>query len=276
MKEWKVCDMIELDPMLINEIAVRGKRIDGRPFEAYRDVQIETGIVTSAEGSARVKLGDTEIVAGIKMEVGAPYPDTQDEGVLTCSAELVPLASPEFESGRPGEEAIELARVVDRAIRESKCLDMKKLCVKEGEAVWMIYVDMDVLNDDGNLIDAACLAATAALASARMPKLVVEGDRYAVDYSVREGALPMSGIPISTTFAKIGPAIVADPNIAEIKAMGARLTIGTIDKDGEIKLCSMQKGGERGLRLEEVDKIIDLAVAKGEELREKIRKAVGA
>ena len=266
--------MIEMDPTLINEIAVRGKRIDGRPFEAYRDVQIETGIITSAEGSARVKLGDTEIVVGIKMDVGTPYPDTQDEGVLTCSAELVPLASPEFESGPHGEEAIELARVVDRAIRESKCLDMKKLCIKAGEAVWMLYVDMDVLNDDGNLIDAACLAASAALASARVPKLVAEGDSYEADYSVHESKLPMTGIPISTTFAKIGPAIIADPNIVEIKAMGARLTVGTIDKNRELKLCSMQKGGDRGLRIEEVDKIIDLAVEKGEELREKVREAV--
>ncbi|MEM7813946.1 MAG: exosome complex protein Rrp42 [Candidatus Aenigmatarchaeota archaeon] len=267
--------MIEMDPVLINEMAMRGKRIDGRPFDAYRDVKIETGIITSAEGSAHVKLGETEVIVGVKLEVGTPYPDSPDEGVLTCSAELVPLASPEFESGPPGEEAIELARVVDRAIRESKCIDMKRLCIKAGEVVWMIYVDIDVLNDDGNLIDAACIAAVAALASARLPKLVVDGDKYEVDYSVHEERLPLGGIPISTTFAKIGPAIAADPNIAEIKAMAARLTVGTIDKEREIKLCSMQKGGECGLRLEEVDKIIDMAVAKGEELREKVRAAVG-
>ena len=266
--------MIEMDPMLINEIAVRGKRIDNRAFDAYRDVQIETGVVSSAEGSARVKLGDTEIIAGIKMEVGTPYPDSPAEGVLTCMAELVPLASPEFEHGPPGEQAIELARVVDRAIRESKCIDFSKLCVKPEEAVWMIYVDMDILNDDGNLIDAACLAAIAALSTTKMPKLVVEGDKYDVDFSVHEQKLPMSGTAISTTFAKIGATIVADPNLAEMKAMGARLTIGTIDKDGEIKLCSMQKGGERGLTIEEVDRIIDLAVAKGEELRAKVKEAV--
>jgi len=267
--------MIEMDPMLITEIAMRGKRIDNRPFDAYRDVTIKTGVVSSAEGSAHVKLGDTEVIAGIKIELGTPYPDTAEEGVLTCSAELLPLASPEFEKGPPGEEAIELARVVDRAIRESKCLDMKKMCVKAEEVVWMVYVDMDVLNDDGNLIDCACLAAATALASAKMPKLNVEGDKYEADYSVHEGGLPMAGIPISTTFAKIGQSIIADPNIVEMKAMGARLTVGTIDKDGEIKLCSMQKGGERGLKLEEVEKIIDLAVAKGEELRAKVKEAVG-
>lgn len=267
--------MIEMDPMLINEIAMRGKRIDNRAFDAYRDVTIETNVVTSAEGSARVRLGETEIIAGIKMEIGTPYPDTQDEGVLSCAAELVPLASPEFESGRPGEEAIELGRVVDRAIRESKCLDTKKLCLKAEEAVWMIYIDMDVINDAGNLIDAACLAATAALASVKMPKVVKEGEKYSVDYKVHEGRLPMNGIPISTTFVKIGQAIMVDPNLVEIKAMGARLTVGTIDKNGELKLCSMQKGGERGLKIEEVDKIIDLAVAKGDELRAKVKEAVG-
>lgn len=267
--------MIEMDPILIWEIAMRGKRIDNRPLDVYRDVTIETGIIGSAEGSARVKIGETEIIAGVKMEVGTPYPDTPAEGVLTCSAELVPLASPEFESGRPGEEAIELARVVDRAIRESKCLDTKKLCIKADEAVWMIYVDMDVLNDDGNLIDASCLAAAAALASAKMPRLLTEGDKYEADYSVHEGPLPMIGIPVSTTFAKITSLIVADPNLEELKAMNARLTVGTIDKGGEIKLCSMQKGGEHGLKVEEVDKMIDLAVVKGEELRDKVKMAVG-
>jgi len=267
--------MIEMDPILIMEMAARGKRIDKRGFEQLREVKIETGIVKSAEGSARVKLGNTDVIAGIKIEIGTPYADSADQGVLTCSAELVRLASPEFESGPPGEEAIELARVVDRAIRESKCIDFSKLCIKPDEAVWMVYVDMDVLNDDGNLIDAACLAAASALASARMPKLSVKGDKYESDYTVHEGPLPMTGIPISTTFAKIGQAIVADPNIEEIKAMGARLTVGTIDKNGALKLCSMQKGGDRGLKIEEVDKIIDLAIAKGDELRKKVCEATG-
>lgn len=262
---------IELDVNIIKEIARKGKRIDGRQADQLRRVEIETGPVTSAEGSARVRLGDTEVLCGIKMELGEPYADTPDEGVLMVAAELVPLASPEFESGRPGEEAIELARVVDRAIRESHAIQFDRLCVEPGKAVWMVYIDIDVLNDDGNLIDASCLAAVAALRTAKLPKLIKKEDgSYEVDYSVHEGAIPMKGIPVETTMAKIDSAIVVDPGISEYKSLDVRLTIGTIDIDGAVNLCSMQKGGAGSLTMEELDRMISLAVEKGKELREKI------
>jgi len=261
--------MIEIDINLIRESIIKNlKRLDNRPFNAYRKIDIKTNVITSAEGSAQVKIGDTEVLAGVKMDIGTPYSDSPDEGVLTCGAELLPLASPEFEFGPPGEEAIELARVVDRAIRESKAIDWKKLCIKENEAVWMVFVDIDVLNDDGNLIDAACIAAVSALATAKIPSYEIKNEKYVVDYTKeKEGRIPMSGIPISTTIVKIGNMILADPTIAEFKAIDARLTIGTIDKDGKIMLCSMQKGGPIGITQNELDKIIDLAVEKGKELR---------
>ena len=265
--------MIEMDPQSIIDVTARGKRLDGRAFESYRDLKIETGLISAAEGSARVRLGNTEVIAGVKIDLGKPYPDSPEEGVLTCSAELIPLASPEFERGPPNEQCIELARVVDRAIRESKCIDFKRLCVKAEETIWMVYVDIDVINDDGNLIDAAGIAAIAALTSAKMPKLMLEGEKYSVNAEVREGKLPMNGIPVSTTFAKIGNSMVADPTSTEWKAISARLTIGTVDKAGELKLCSMQKGGDRGLTLPEVEKMIDLAVEKGDEIRQKIKEA---
>lgn len=258
--------MIELDVNLVKEIVEKNDRLDGRKFDEYREVVIEPGIVSSAEGSARVKLGDTMLVAGVKMQIGEPFPDTPNEGVLIVSAELVPLASPEFESGPPGEQAIELARVVDRAIRESKCIDFKKLFIEEGK-VWMIFVDIDVLDHDGNLIDAAGMAAGAALINARIPQ--IENDKAVSGKRGGEG-LPLNGTPISTTFVRIGSSILADPNLAEFKALDARLTVGTIDIGGKIKVCSMQKGGSEGFSLDEIEKILEMAERKGQELRKKI------
>lgn len=258
--------MISIDPSLIKQMAESGKRIDNRDPNQYREIIIEKDVVTSAEGSARVKLGDTEVVAGVKMDVGEPFPDTPNEGVLIVSAEFVPLAGPEFESGPPGEDAIELARVVDRAIRESKIMDMEKLCIKKGEKVWMVYIDIDILDDDGNLIDAASLAAIAALRSAKMPKLDEEGKVLHGEKSSKE--LPLKGKALSATFVKIGNAIFADPSLPEIDALDARLTVGTFDSEEGEKLCSMQKGGADGFTLAEIEKIIELALKKGNELRE--------
>ncbi len=261
--------MIELDSSLVKEMIENGRRMDGRALDSYREVHIETNLIASAEGSARVKLGDTDVLAGVKIDVGEPFGDTPDEGVLMVGVEFVPLANPEFESGPPREGAIEVARVVDRAIRESKVVDFNKLCIKEGEKVWMIYVDVDILDDHGNLIDASSLAALAALSTAKMPVLDGEGK---VDHD-KKGTepLPLNGKPLCTTFAKIGSKIVTDPSVHETNAMDARLTVGTFEKDGKIVLCSMQKGGPVGLTLEEVEEIMHLAEKKGHELRQLIK-----
>ena len=156
-----------------------GKRLDGRGLTDYREVQLEAGIIGSAEGSARVRLGKTEVLVGIKIEVGAPFSDIPNEGVLTVNAELVPLASPTFETGPPGKEAIELARVVDRGIRESKAIALEKLCAIPKKKVFIVFIDIYVLNHDGNLIDASALAALAALLNTKMVK-----------YQVKDGEIP--------------------------------------------------------------------------------------
>ena len=261
--------MIEIDPLLVRQIIEDNKRIDGRALDAYREIVIESGVVPSAEGSARVKLGDTDVLAGVKIDVGTPFADTSDEGVLMVGTEFVPLASPDFESGPPREEAIEVARVVDRAIRESKSIDVKKLCIKEGEKVWMVYVDVDVLDDHGNLIDAVSLAAMSALMNAKMPIL---GEDGRVDHD-KKGTepLPIKGKPLCTTFFKVGNQIAVDPSLSETNAMDARLTVGTFEQDGKVRLCSMQKGGPVGFTVEELEKIIHMAEQKGAELRKLLK-----
>lgn len=261
--------MIEIDTALVRNIVESGKRLDSRELSEYRPVSIETGVITSAEGSARVRLGSTDVLAGVKIDVGEPFSDTPDEGVLMVSAEFVPLASPEFEPGPPREDAIELSRVVDRAIRESKCIDFGKLCIRQGEKVFMVYVDIDVLNDDGNLIDACAIAAAAALLDATIPEL--DSEEKIIYGKKGRQKIPMDGIAVSTTIAKIGGRLVADPSAAEWKSMDARLTIGTADKDGRIVLCSMQKGHEGGMTLEELEEAVELAIEKGGEIRQLIR-----
>src|SRR3989338_7998650 len=125
-----------------------GIRLDGRKLTDYRKpIEVEQGVIKTAEGSARVKIGETDVIVGIKLQVGEPYPDTPDEGTIIVGAELLPLSNPDFELGPPGIQAIELARVVDRGIRESKAIDFKKLCIEAGNKIWMVIIDMCPLND---------------------------------------------------------------------------------------------------------------------------------
>ena len=237
------------------------KRLDGRkPLEYRKPLKVEYEFTKTAEGSARVTIGETEVMVGVKMELGTPYPDTPDKGTIIVGAELLPLSNPEFESGPPGIQAIELARVVDRGIRESKTIDFKKLCVKEGEKVWLVIIDIISLNCSGNLFDASALAAYAALQNTVFPK--IDGEK--VDYKEKTSKkLKLENIPLSVTVCKIGNKYIVDPTTEEEKVIDARLTVAT-KEDGT--LCALQKG-EGPLTHEEIMQMIDIGVEKGKELR---------
>lgn len=242
----------------------KGTRFDGRKPEEMREIKVEYGVSKSAEGSARVKIGGTEVIAGVKMAVEVPYPDTQDRGNLMVNAELLPLSNPEFETGPPDIQAIELARVVDRGIRESEAVDFKKLCIEEGEKVWSVMIDVCSINDEGNLLDASALAALAAIKDAKFPKY--EDDK--IDYLEKtKESLPLGKEPVAVTVFKIGDHLLVDPIPEEEKNADARLTV-TILKGGTI--CSMQKGGDSPLGVEDIDNMVALAQKKAEELRSKL------
>jgi exosome complex component RRP42 len=80
----------------IEQTIEKNKRLDDRSSTDYREIKIELGVIEKAEGSARVLLGKTQVLVGVKVETGEPFPDTPNDGVMTVNAELVPLASPNF------------------------------------------------------------------------------------------------------------------------------------------------------------------------------------
>jgi len=260
--------IIRVKQKQITQLMSEGKRLDGRDPTAYREIRIEKGIIEKAEGSARVLLGKTEVLVGVKVEVGKPFSDTPNEGVLTVNVELVPLASPEFEPGPPKEKAVEIARVVDRGIRESKAIDLEKLCLQPGKNVLVIFIDIYVLNHDGNLIDASALAALAALLNTKMPKYEVNEEG---DIIVKSGysPLPMQNYPIATTFAEIDGKLAVDPYLEEEEVMDSRLTM-TVEKDG--KICATQKGGSGSLTREQILNVMRIAGEKAVEIRKLVVK----
>jgi exosome complex component RRP42 len=250
----EIMSEIKRDHML--KLVAEGKRLDGRGVSDVRDIQVLTDVIESADGSARVKLGKTEVIAGVKIIPGTPFPDTPNIGVLTTGAELIPMAHPTFESGPPGEDAIELARVVDRGIRESGMVDVEALCIVPGEEVWMCFVDIYALDYDGNLFDAANLAAVCALKTATIP-----GEQYGKG---ENKPLPITCLPISITEAKVGNTLIVDPNFDEEQIATARLTV-TTDDNGNFR--AMQKGGCGSITLDELSLCLDRAVEKGAEIR---------
>ena len=187
--------------------------------------------------------------------------------VLIVNAELIPLASPEFEPGPPKEEAIELARIVDRTIRESGMIDLEKLCIKKKEKVWMVFVDIYPLNDEGNLFDAGVLGAIVALRNAKMPKYDKK-EEVVLHKELTTEKLPLQATPILNTFCKLNGVLFVDATTRERKASECRLSIAT-KANGHI--CAMQKGEFGSFTADEILKLVDLAIEKGKELRQLIK-----
>ncbi len=263
--------MIVTNKKAIHELAAQGKRLDGRSFTEYREpITIGTNVSWTAEGSARVQIGDTVVLAGVKLAIEKPYNDTPDQGGIMINAELTPLSSPEYERGPPGIKAIELSRVTDRGIREAKAIDMKKLCITPGEKAWFVIIDIVTINDAGNLFDAAGLATLAALKAARFP--VVDPETGAINYKEKtDQKLPLKKQPLAVTIYKIGGQLVVDPTQQEALCYDARLTVAS-DSNGTIS--AMQKGGSTPLTIDEVSKMVDLAMDKANFLREKLDQMV--
>jgi exosome complex component RRP42 len=249
----------------------KGKRLDGRTLDEIRPIEIEVGLIKKANGSARVKLGNSEVVAGVKVETGEPFEGLENKGALILSAEVLPTASPYIEPGPPDEETVELARVVDRGIRESEMLDLSKLALIPGEIVYVIFVDCSVINADGNLFDATSYAAVSALMNSKLPVFEIR-DRKAVDTGEKQNP-PLTTVPVSITAVRRGESVILDPTAEEEASMDARITITT---NSDQNLAAVQKGSTGAFTVEQLKRAAATARIKGEEIRAKLRESTKA
>lgn len=247
----------------VRELLSKKEREDLRDLNTFREIKIKNGMINNAEGSSQVDLGGTRVLAGVKLSLDEPMEDTPNQGNLVVSAELLPLASADYESGPPSPVAIEFARVVDRGIRAGNCVNLESLFVEE-EKAWSVYVDLYVLNYDGNLFDTGELAAMSALMNTGIPKY----EDSKVIREERPKKLQIDNIVTSATFAKIDDKMLLDPTGNEENAADGRITIATDDD----QIRAIQKGLRGGFFSEEVLDLIDVAFNKHKELKAIIEK----
>ena len=256
----------------IKKLIKKGERIDGRKLEEYRPIEIILNPIPKAEGSAWVKLGNTIVMTGIKLEVGTPYSDRPNEGVLQVHAEFVPLASPTFEPGPPDENAIETARVIDRSLREPRAIRLEDLVIIPGRKVWLVFNDIYLIDHDGNIIDAGMLSSMLALNLAKIPKIVsIEDDNVVIDKTVKETPLPLNLNAVTVTIGLIDDIPLVDPLLEEELVIDSKITIA-FDEKGRI--TGIQKAGMKGIRTLVLDEVVDIASKKASELHELLRKVL--
>lgn len=250
-------------------------RVDGRrPFD-YRRLTIKFG---REDGSSEVQLGQTHVMGFVTSQLVQPYRDRPNEGTLSVYTEFSPMADPSFEAGRPGEFAVELGRVIDRGLRESRAVDTESLCVIAGKLVWAIRVDLHILDNGGNLVDASNIAALAALLTFRRPECTLggeDGQEVMVHPPQVREPLPLiiHHLPVAVTFGFLGDdnIVVIDPTHSEEAVMGGKMT-ATLNANGDI--CAIQKAGGEGIMQSVIMQCLRIASVKAADITTKIQNAV--
>ncbi|PRW60343.1 exosome complex component RRP42 [Chlorella sorokiniana] len=232
-------------------------RNDGRQREDFRELSAQLGVIAQATGSARVQLGETDVIVGCKAEIGSPDPERPDCGRLVFGVECSPVASPAFR-GRGGDELSgELARALERSFYPGPSgraggVDLSALSIVSGKTCWVLYVDALLLNIGGNLHDALSVAAKAALADAKIPKVeVVQGEDptdepdYEVDDDPQQAQrLDVARVPLCVTVSQIGAHSVVDLTAQEELCSSASVQVA-VDASGAV--CGLTKRRQKGV-----------------------------
>ncbi|CAI9158406.1 unnamed protein product [Rangifer tarandus platyrhynchus] len=248
------------------------KRLDGRQTYDYRNIKISFG---TDYGCCIVELGKTRVLGQVSCELVSPKLNRATEGILFFNLELSQMAAPAFEPGRQSDLLVKLNRLLERCLRNSKCIDTESLCVVAGEKVWQIRVDLHLLNHDGNIIDAASIAAIVALCHFRRPDVSVQGDEVTLYTLEERDPVPLSihHMPICVSFAffQQGTYLLVDPSEREERVMDGLLVIA-MNKHREI--CTIQSSGGIMLLKDQVLRCSKIAGVKVVEITELIQRAL--
>uniref|UniRef100_A0A0M3I1E8 Ribosomal RNA-processing protein 42 n=1 Tax=Ascaris lumbricoides TaxID=6252 RepID=A0A0M3I1E8_ASCLU len=189
--------------------AEEGMRADGRSLFDYRPIIVETGVLATTNGSARVRLASTDLLIGVKAELTVvedfEHYRNRINFFVDCSANATPLfvgrggedlavevtsaldvaydnpyVLPDLKKrvyyfqGRGGEDlAVEVTSALDVAYDNPYVLpDLKKLILSPMHA-WKLYVDIVILECGGNILDAAGIGVKAALRNTEICNVIV-------------------------------------------------------------------------------------------------------
>src|SRR5579871_5854244 len=139
-------------------------RPDGRRPDELRAVEIATGYLKTAEGSALITVGNTQVLCAASVENSVPsFLRNTGKGWVTAEYSMLPRATAtrtprEVSKGRPSGRTHEIQRLIGRSLRA--VLDLGVL----GER--SIILDCDVLQADGGTRVASITGAYVALAIA--------------------------------------------------------------------------------------------------------------
>ncbi|XP_044729332.1 exosome complex component RRP43-like [Chrysoperla carnea] len=207
-------------------------RPDGRNFTKFRSIALNVDSISTADGSAIVKLGNTTVVCGIKAELCKPKAEEPDKGFLVPNVDLSPLSSSRFRPGPPSDQAQVFSRLVADIIIDTECIDLKKLCIHPDQLAWVLYCDIICLDYDGGVVDAAVIALVSALKTVKLPKVDFDEELFTVkcvDVENKE-LLEVHAVPVANTFVIFDDEqLIVDPTAEEEDLCNGSITVVIVD-----------------------------------------------
>ena len=256
----------------------KGVRSDGRSVQSLRPLQLTTGELPGAHGSARCRVGGgaTEVLATVKAELV----NLAEGGALgvECSAHVLAGGGEGGDAGdarREAECAAELGAALQAVLGAPGVVPGSALVVVAARWGWRLAVDALVLASDGGVVEAALLAAHAALRSARLPALrVARGAEAAAAAAAAGGggaveleldddpgaavALPVGDtLPLCVSLHAVRGVALLDAGGEEEACAASRVRVA-LNRRGEV--CLLSSGGREGAPPEDLG--VALAVAR--------------
>lgn len=144
-------------------INAEGLRFDGRRPDEMRPVQMEVGVLKTADGSASIRQGKTYILAAVygPRELHPRHLTLNDRAFLRCVYRMATFSVPDRKRPAPSRREREISMVIANALEPALFLeDFPKAVVD---------VFIQVIQADGGTRCAAINAASLALADAGIP-----------------------------------------------------------------------------------------------------------
>lgn len=250
-------------------------RPDDRELGEFRETILNVGHISTADGSALVKLGNTCVVCGIKAEIATPKLEEPNAGFIVPNVELPALCSPRFRSGPPSELAQTASLFLHDVIVKSGCVQPSELCIAPSTHCWVLYCDLICLNFDDNLLDACITALTAALSNVGLPVATVDADSGDVSVDINNTVpLKVHNLPVAATFAIFNEHVVfADPTQEEEDLVKGTVTIVTVNND---EVCIIHKPSGSSLTAAKLNDCISMAHKRASYVRSLIESALAS
>ena len=228
-------------------------RTDGRAPTQLRPVSFTLGVQKWAEGSCRIRVGDTEVLCAATISDRVP-PHLRGKGTGWVTAEygMLPASTGDrkprdVSKGRPDGRTVEIQRLIGRSLRG--VVDFEAL----GERT--IYVDCDVLQADGGTRTAAITGGMVALRLA-VGRLREQGllDRSPLTGSVAAISCGVvDGVPLldldyredSSAEVDANVVMTGDGGLVEVQATAERTPLSRANLDA---LLALAQGGIDSLK----------------------------